>query len=398
MSTSTGANPFPDDARLWNAVDTFRVLALGYAVAVFALTRGEHAHLWVGWAVLGVLTAWTVFVVTTRLRRRRPPTRGLLAADLAVACAAVLSTAAVDSPAVIAAGGATLPGIWAAAPVLAWAVLEGRRAGLAAACCVAVADLVEVRRLSASTLDAIVLLLIAGSLLGWAVELLRAGRAELVRAVALQAATRERERLAADIHDSVLQVLAYVRRRGAQVGGEAAIIGELAGEQEVRLRALVASASSPDLFDTLGALGPGGDPATGAEDLAASLGALATADVVVRGPGQPVLLPPAAAHAVRGAVRAALDNVRRHAGPQAKAWILLEDEPSRVTVTVRDDGVGFAAGRLEEAARQGRLGVQASVRGRLADVGGTVSVHSAPGEGTEIELVVPRSRSTAPLQ
>ena len=108
--------------------------------------------------------------------------------------------------------------------MLAWAVLRGRRAGLLAACCVAAADLAEVRRLSASTLDAIVLLLIAGSLLGWAVELLRAGRADLARAVALQAATRERERLAADIHDSVLQVLAFVRRRGAQIGGEAATI------------------------------------------------------------------------------------------------------------------------------------------------------------------------------
>src|SRR4051812_5595305 len=386
MSTSTGANPFPDDARLWNAVDTFRVLALGYAVAVFALTRGEHAHLWVGWAVLGVLTAWTVFVVTTRLRRRRPPTRGLLAADLAVACAAVLSTAAVDSPAVIAAGGATLPGIWAAAPVLAWAVLRGRRAGLLAACCVAAADLAEVRRLSASTLDAIVLLLIAGSLLGWAVELLRAGRADLARAVALQAATRERERLAADIHDSVLQVLAFVRRRGAQIGGEAATIGELAGEQEVRLRALVASGSPVVTADAEGS------ETAGEEDLAASLARLAAPDVVVTGPGQPVLLPAVAAHAVRGAVRAALDNVRRHAGTDARTWILLEDEPARVTVTVRDDGVGFAPGRLEEAARQGRLGVQASVRGRLADVGGTVSVHSAPGQGTEVELVVPRSR------
>ena len=79
------------------------------------------------------------------------------------------------------------------------------------------ADLVEVRRLSASTVDAIVLLLLAGVLLGYAVELLRAGRADLARAVALEAATRERERLAADIHDSVLQVLAYVRRRGRQL-------------------------------------------------------------------------------------------------------------------------------------------------------------------------------------
>jgi signal transduction histidine kinase len=89
-------------------------------------------------------------------------------------------------------------------------------------------------------------------------------------------------------------------------------------------------------------------------------------------------------------VRAALDNVHRHAGEHAKAWVLLEDEPDRVTVTVRDDGAGMAPGRLEEAAREGRLGVAASVRGRLSDVGGTVAVHSAPGQGTEVELVVPR--------
>ncbi len=74
--------------------------------------------------------------------------------------------------------------------------------------------------------------------------------------------------------------------------------------------------------------------------------------------------------------------------------MLLEDELDRVTVTVRDDGVGMAAGRLDEAAREGRLGVQASVRGRLAEVGGTVAVHTAPGEGTEVELVLPKAPSS----
>src|SRR3954454_11585243 len=97
MSTSTGANPFPDDARLWNAVDTFRVLALGYAVAVFALTGGEHAHLWLGWGVLVVLALWTAFVVARRVRGGRAPGPRLLTADLAVACGAVLSTSVVDS-------------------------------------------------------------------------------------------------------------------------------------------------------------------------------------------------------------------------------------------------------------------------------------------------------------
>src|SRR5690606_13885968 len=63
------------------------------------------------------------------------------------------------------------------------------------------------------------------------------------------AATRERERLARGIHDSVLQVLALVQRRGAEMGGEAAQLGRLAGEQEATLRALVAG----------GATGPAGD-------------------------------------------------------------------------------------------------------------------------------------------
>ena len=65
-----------------------------------------------------------------------------------------------------------------------------------------------------------------------------------------------------------------------------------------------------------------------------------------------------------------------------------------MTVTVRDDGVGHRrrAGSRRPPGRAGS-GVQASVRGRLADVGGTVRVHSAPGQGTEVELrtaVTPR--------
>lgn len=377
-----GSTPFPDDERLWRAVDVFRVLALAYAALVFALAEGEHVRAWLGWLILALLGVWTVAIAVWR--RRVPPGPRLLTADLVIACAAVLATAAVDDRARIAAGAATLPAAWAASPVLAWAVLRGRRGGLAAAACVAAADLVEVRRMSSSTLDAIVLLFLAGALLGWAVELLRAGRADLARAVSLQAATRERERLAADIHDSVLQVLAYVRRRGLQLGGEAAGIAALAGEQEVRLRSLIAVQGAAAAENAIGT----------EEELTASLTALAARDVVVTGPGHPVVVPPAVAHALRGAVHAALDNVRRHAGPEAKTWILLEDEPDRVTVTVRDDGVGIPAGRLEQAARDGRLGVQASVRGRLADVGGTVTIRSAPGEGTEVELVVPRS----PLQ
>ncbi len=107
-------------------------------------------------------------------------------------------------------------------------------------------------------------------------------------------------------------------------------------------------------------------------------------------PGAPVLLAPPVARELAAAVSAALDNVRRHAGAEAHAWILVEDEPGEVIVTVRDDGPGIPEGRLAEAEGEGRLGVALSIRGRLRDIGGTAELISVPGQGTEVELRVPR--------
>jgi signal transduction histidine kinase len=106
---------------------------------------------------------------------------------------------------------------------------------------------------------------------------------------------------------------------------------------------------------------------------------------------QPVLLPGPAVEAVAAAVGAALSNVRHHGGAGVHAWLLVEDEPDRVTITVRDDGPGFPPERLAQAAAEGRLGVAQSIQGRVAELGGTVDITSAPGEGVEVELRVPRS-------
>jgi signal transduction histidine kinase len=107
-------------------------------------------------------------------------------------------------------------------------------------------------------------------------------------------------------------------------------------------------------------------------------------------PATPVLLPQNYAEELAAAVGAALDNVRNHAGENAKAWVLVEDEPDQVVVTVRDDGVGMPMARPLQAAGAGRLGLAQSIRGRISDLGGETVITSAPGEGTEIELRVPR--------
>ncbi|MFD0802849.1 sensor histidine kinase, partial [Streptomonospora algeriensis] len=99
---------------------------------------------------------------------------------------------------------------------------------------------------------------------------------------------------------------------------------------------------------------------------------------------------PRAAREIDAAVREALGNVDRHCPPETRVWLLLEDEGETVTVTVRDDGPGIAPDRLDEAAAEGRLGIAQSIRGRIADIGGTTEITTAPGQGTEFEMRVPR--------
>jgi len=168
-----------------------------------------------------------------------------------------------------------------------------------------------------------------------------------------------------------------VQRRGAEAGGEAAELGRLAGEQEAALRALVtddeqASAGSGEL------------------DLSARLSREASALVSVITPADPVILTEQAVTETTAAVRAAIDNVRRHCGATTRAWVLVDDEGAAVTVTIRDDGPGIPAGRLAEAVAEGRLGVSQSISGRLKDLGGSADISSTPGAGTEVRLRVPR--------
>ncbi len=360
---------------LWRAIAVFRFVGLGYAVLLVVINRIHYSRPGWAWAVIAVMTAWTV-VTTMAYARPERRTPRLLGADLAVTAGLLLSTAGLQYPAAMRTGVMPVTAIWVAGPVLAWAVRYGRRAGAVAALILSGCDFLLRSEDITVVLNGVVLLLLAGVVVGHLARLAAEVETERQHLAGIEAASRERERLARDIHDSVLQVLALVQRRGAEAGGAAAELGRLAGQQEAALRALVGTAPAVS--------------AAGDVDLRSMLLPIGSEQVTVSVPAQPVRLHENAADELTSAIRAALDNVRRHCGERARAWVLVEDEPGLVTVTVRDDGPGIPDGRLAEAAAAGRLGVSHSIRGRLRDLGGCASISSVPGEGTEVEFRLPR--------
>lgn len=364
---------------LWRALPVARLVLLGYAVAVNAVHADDYARPGVAWAVLVVLTAWTLPATWTYASRARRPV--LIGVEFCLALGALLLTP-VAQGSQVGTDVPSVPSFWLAAPVLAAAVHWEWRGGLAAGLGAGLADVAVDAganpdyAVSQATTANVFLLVVAGLVVGYAAGLLRLTAQARAEAVAARAAVVERERLARAVHDGVLQALAWVQRRGTELGGEAAELAAVAGEQEVALRGLIGGAQGTSLPNDVA-------------DVSAMLSGCASAQVSVATPGSAVPLPAHAATEVVAAVRAALDNSARHAAG-AQAYVLLEDEGSEVVVSVGDDGPGIAEGRLEEAAGAGRMGVAHSIRSRLTALGGTATLRTGPNRGTEWELRVPR--------
>ncbi|BCK71808.1 histidine kinase [Streptomyces libani subsp. rufus] len=330
---------------LWRALTGYRILTLVYTLCLVGLSYRKYDHPLGAAAYMGALTIWMV-LTWRRTTSAERCTRHFLLADLGFAVGGILLTPLVDSHARIMDGAPTLPSIWTAGAVLGFAIKGGWRWAAVASSFVAVANLVERQELARDTVHNVVLVWVASVGIGYVVEVARSSERTLARALQIEAATRERERLARDIHDSVLQVLAMVQRRGTEIGGEAAELGRMAGEQEVALRTLVAGGlvspprgggpdgaagtvphpadgSEPDDLDAAAPTGPVPDPAgDGPCDVRALLAPFAGAGVTFSEPGAPVVLPAAAAAELAAAVSAALDNVRVHAGarPARGSW------------------------------------------------------------------------------
>jgi signal transduction histidine kinase len=351
-----------------------RVVVTVNMVGLNAYRRDSYAHPDLALAVVLALVLWTGVAIWLYSRRSRR-TPALLVADLLIAVAAIAVTPWLKSEGFQ----ATLPGFWVMGALLAWAIHWHWKGGLVAAVVLSLADLLPRQAVDQGNYGNVFLVLIGGPIVGFMCESLQRMARERDAAERAAAAAEERTRLARAVHDGLLQVLAMVQRQGAATGGEWAELGRLAGEQERGLRSLI---RQQDTVPTRSG---------GQVDLAGALEAMATAHPVrveVATPGGAVLVDEHVATETVAAVKACLDNVLAHVGPAATAWILAEAAPDAITVSVRDDGPGMAAGRLEQAEAQGRLGVTSSIRGRIEDLGGTASVQS--GEwGTEWELSVP---------
>jgi signal transduction histidine kinase/phage shock protein PspC (stress-responsive transcriptional regulator) len=191
--------------------------------------------------------------------------------------------------------------------------------------------------------------------------------------------SEERAEVAAHLHDSVLQTLALVQRRA----DDPREVVRLARLQERELRSwLLSGGNTGNGSEATGSLG------VALEELAAAVEADHGVPVeVVRVRDCPL----EGLHPLLAATREAIVNASRHSGASLVA-VYLEVEPERATIFVRDRGRGFDP----DAIAPDRTGLSGSIVGRLTRAGGSASIRSAPGEGTEVELVLPRARVGEP--
>jgi signal transduction histidine kinase len=363
---------------LWRAAQVFRLLSCLYALGFQIAVNDDLDHPAIGWVLFAVLIAWSIACAYAYLDGFGRRLTWVLA-ELVVVVALMLSTEFVASEQWALDNQSWPTTLWATNATISAAILLGPIYGmLSGVVIVAGSTLAKgVLNYDLGRNATVVIELAVGLGVGMAAQTARRAHADLERAARLTARTEERERLSRQVHDGAIQVLALVSRRGREIGGETAELAELAGEQERALRRLV---SSGDVEPRLGEL----------TDIGALLRQRASDRVSVSVPAEPVLLDATVAEELFAAAGNALDNAAAHAGPDARAYVLLEDLGQSVTVSIRDDGVGIEDGRLAEAVGEGRLGIAKSIVGRMNWLGGSAKLNTGPGCGTEWELTIPR--------
>lgn len=184
---------------------------------------------------------------------------------------------------------------------------------------------------------------------------------------------QERAELAAMIHDQVLHTLALIQRNSADIKE----VQRLARGQERSLRNWLYKPTASPTERFAAALE---QAAAEVEDTYAI-----TVETVVVGDTQC----DDRVAALVAAAREALVNAARHAGVQTVS-LYAEVEEDELSVFVRDRGAGFEIDGVAET----RHGVRGSIIGRMQRHGGRAEIRSAPGDGTEVRLMLPVTRES----
>jgi signal transduction histidine kinase len=183
---------------------------------------------------------------------------------------------------------------------------------------------------------------------------------------------QERAEVAARIHDSVLQTLALIQRHA----GDPPRVATIARRQERELRRWLYGNGVADAESLVAALA---DAAADVEELHGVVVELASAgDAPLDDRARQLVL----------AAREAMTNAAKFSGA-AEVAVYAEAGADVISVFVRDRGTGFD----RAAVAPDRRGLAESIEGRLERAGGTATVITAPGSGTEVELRLPRTEA-----
>jgi signal transduction histidine kinase len=185
----------------------------------------------------------------------------------------------------------------------------------------------------------------------------------------------ERADMAARVHDSVLQTLAMIQRRADQPQQ----VIQMARAQERELRAWLFDGRAPGSLD-----GEDMTLASGIRLIQQEVEAQHEVSVEAVTVGDCDLNDDLSA--LLAAAREATVNAAKWSGADVVS-LFAEVEPGEVSLFVRDRGRGFDP----DAVPEDRKGLAESIHARMARRGGSASVRSTPGQGTEVSLTMPRA-------
>ena len=218
-----------------------------------------------------------------------------------------------------------------------------------------------------------IILLVGGVVLTLGPWLLRTAK-EAVDERQARVRAEERADMASRVHDSVLQTLALIQRRA----GDPNQVIQLARAQERELRSWLFDGRAPGSME-----GQAETVADGVRLIQQEVEAQHGTPVDAVTVGDCELDDDLSA--LLAAAREATVNAAKWSGADVVS-LFAEVEPASVSLFVRDRGRGFDPATVPGD----RKGLAESVQARVARRGGTATIRSAPGQGTEVALTIPR--------